>query len=84
MVNLFQKYITYFNIIYKHQSGFWSDFSTNTCLSYLHSKILKGFEKGEYTVINIIDFHKALIQSPIKCCEKSWNTLAYQMMLLVG
>ena len=42
-------YVTKFNIIYKMQSGFRSDFSTDTCLSYLHNKIRKGFEKGEYT-----------------------------------
>ena len=44
-----QEYVKNFDIIYKLQSGFRSNFSTDTCLSYLHNKILKGFEKGEYT-----------------------------------
>ena len=52
-------YVTEFNIIYKMQSGFRSDFSTDTCLSYLHDKILKGFDKGEYTGMILIDLQKA-------------------------
>ena len=35
--------------MYKFQSGFRSDFSTDTSLSYLCNKIIKGFDKGEYT-----------------------------------
>ena len=54
-----QMYVTSFNIIYKLQSGFRSDFSTDTCLSYLHNEILKGFEKGEYTGMILIDLQKA-------------------------
>ena len=54
-----QKYVTNFNIIYKFQSGFRSDFSTDTCLSYLHDKILKGLDKGEYTGMILIDLQKA-------------------------
>ena len=54
-----QMYVTNFNIIYKFQSGFRSDFSTDTCLSYLHNKILSGFEKGEYTGMILIDLQKA-------------------------
>ena len=52
-------YVTNFDMIYKLQSGFRSNFWTDTCLSYLHNKILKGFEIGEYTVIVLIDLQKA-------------------------
>ena len=52
-------YVTEFNIIYKIQSGFRSDFSTDTCLSYLRYIILKGFDKGEYTGMVLIDLHEA-------------------------
>ena len=41
------------------QSGFRSDFSTDTCLSYLHNKILKGFDGGEDTGMILIDLQKA-------------------------
>ena len=34
-----QHYVSEFDIIYKLQSGFRSDFLTDTCLSYLHNKI---------------------------------------------
>jgi len=54
-----QVYLTKFDIIYKLQSGFRSDFSTDTCLSYLHDKILKGFNNGEYTGMILIDLQKA-------------------------
>jgi len=54
-----QIYLTEFDIIYKMQSGFRSDFSTDTCLSYLHNKILKGFDGGEYTGMILIDLQKA-------------------------
>ena len=57
--NQLQMYVTDFNIIYKFQSGFRSDFSTDTCLSYLHDKILKGFDRGEYTGMILIDLQKA-------------------------
>ena len=54
-----QMYLTNFDIIYKLQSGFRSDFSTDTCLSYLQNTILKGFERGEYTGMILIDLQKA-------------------------
>ena len=54
-----QKYVTDFNIIYKFQSGFRSDFSADTCLSYMHNTILQGMDKGEYTGMVLIDLQKA-------------------------
>jgi len=53
------KYVTDFNIMYKFQSGFRSDFSTDTCLSYLHNKILRGMDEGKYTGMILIDLQKA-------------------------
>ena len=35
-------------IIYKYQSGFCSNHSTNVCLSYLTNKILNGFDGQNY------------------------------------
>ena len=54
-----QIYLTKFDIIYKMQSGFRSDFSTDTCLSHLHNEILMGFDSGEYTRMILIDLQKA-------------------------
>ena len=46
-------------IVYNFQSGFWTNHSTETCLSYLNDKILKGFDKGIITGIILIDIQKA-------------------------
>ena len=81
--NQLQKYVTNFNIIYKLQSGFRSDFSTDTCLSYLHNKILKGFEKGEYTGMILIDLQKAFDTIDHKILLKKLK-LAYPMVPLGG
>ena len=66
------------------QSGFRSDFSTDTCLSYLHNKILRGFEKGEYTGMILIDLqkafdtidHKILLQK-LKCIGLSGSAIMW-------
>ena len=46
-------------IIFKFQSGFRSNHSTSTCLSYLNDKIFKGFDSGLLTGIILIDLQKA-------------------------
>ena len=46
-------------ILYKYQSGFRSNHSTNVCLSYLTNKILKGFDDGKITGMILIDLQKA-------------------------
>ena len=47
------------NILYKYQSGFRTNFSTNTCLAYLNDKISTGFDNGLYTGMILIDLQKA-------------------------
>ena len=46
-------------IIYKYQSGFRTNHSTNTCLSYLSNKVVKGFDQGMITGMILIDLQKA-------------------------
>ena len=53
------KYLDENNIIYKYQSGFRSNHSTNSCLSYLCNKVQQGFEKGMLTGMILIDLQKA-------------------------
>ena len=31
-------------ILYNYQSGFWKNYLTDSCLTFLHGKILKGFD----------------------------------------
>ena len=47
------------NLLYTYQSGFRKKHSTDFCFSYLNDKILKGFDKGLMTGMNLIDHQKA-------------------------
>ena len=47
------------NILYNYQSGFRKNHSTDLCLSFLNDKILKGFDKGLFTGVILIDLQKA-------------------------
>ena len=46
-------------ILYDYQSGFRKNHSTDTCLSFLNDKILKGFDNGLVTGMILIDLQKA-------------------------
>ena len=45
--------------MYNYQSGFRKNHSTDLCLSFLNDKILKGFDKGLFTGMILIDLQKA-------------------------
>ena len=47
------------DILYKYQSVFWGNHSTNLCLSFLTDKLLKEFDKGLLTGMILIDLQKA-------------------------
>ena len=47
------------SILYKFQSGFQKNHSTDFCLSYLTDKISKGFDSGLLTGVILIDLQKA-------------------------
>ena len=46
-------------ILYRFQSGFRKNFSSDSCLSYLNNKTATGFESGLYTGMMLIDLKKA-------------------------
>ena len=54
-----QNYCNENNIFFSFQSGFRGKHSTDTCLTYLHDKILKGFDEGLLTGMIAIDLPKA-------------------------
>ena len=47
------------NLLYDHQSGFRSAYSTDTCLTYLCDYIRQESEKGNYTGMVLLDLQKA-------------------------
>ena len=57
--NQTQEFLNKNNILYKFQSGFRKDHSTDFCLSFLNDKILKGFDSGLLTGMILIDLQKA-------------------------
>ena len=56
------------DILYNYHSGFRKNHSTDLCLSFLN-KILKGFDKGLFTGIILIDLQKA------------FDTINYEILL---
>ena len=54
-----QIYLSENNILYEYQSGFRTNHSTDFALSFLNDKILKGFDKGYFTGMILIDLQKA-------------------------
>ena len=52
-------YLTENNILYRHQSGFRKNHSTDTSLAYLTDKILTRFDSGLLTRMNLMDLQKA-------------------------
>ena len=59
-----QKYLSDHNILYKYQSGFRTNHSTDTYLSCLNDKILQGFDQGKITGMILIDLQKAFDTRP--------------------
>ena len=53
------EYLTDNKILYRYQSGFPKNHSTDTCLSYPTDKILTGFDSGFLTGMILIDLQKA-------------------------
>ena len=54
-----EEFFTLNKILYDYQSGFTKNLSTDTCLSFLNDKILKGFDDGLVTGMILIDLQKA-------------------------
>ena len=70
-------------ILYRFQSGFRKNYSTNTCLGHLTDKITTRFEKGIFTwmiliglqkVVGTID-HQILIKNEMSRFSKRCNCL---------
>ena len=53
-----QEFLSKNKILYRFQSGFQKNYSTNTCLGHLTDKITTRFEKGLFTGMILIDLQK--------------------------
>ena len=54
-----KEFLSLNKILYDHQSGFRKNHSTDTCLSFLNGKFLKGFDGGLVTGMILIELQKA-------------------------
>ena len=52
-------YLTENTVLYRYQSGFRKNHSTDTSLAYLMDKILTGFDSSLLTGMILIDLQKA-------------------------
>ena len=50
-----QQFLTENEILYRFQSGFRPNYSTDFCLSFLNDKIIKGFDSSLLTGMILID-----------------------------
>ena len=70
--------IRYFNdknkILYRFQSEFRINFSTDLCLSYLYNKIATDFESGLYTDMILTDLQKKFDTINHEILKIKWNT----------
>ena len=54
-----EEFLSLNKVLYDYQSGFRKNHSTDTCLSFLNDKIVKGFDEGLVTGMILIDLQKA-------------------------
>ena len=59
VLNQTGKFFSLNKVSHDYQSGFRKNHSTDTCLSFLNDKILKGFDDGLVTGMILIDLQKA-------------------------
>ena len=59
VLNQTEEFLSLNKVLYDYQSGFGKNHSTDTCLSFLNGKILKGFDDGLLTGMILIDLQKA-------------------------
>ena len=71
-------------LLYRFQSGFRKNYSTNTCLGYLTDKITPGFEKGLFTGMILIDLQKAFDTIDHQILLKKLNIYAFLKTQLHG
>ena len=66
------EYLTDNNVLYKYQSAFCKNHSTDTSFSYLTNRILTGFDSGLLTGMILIDLQKAFDTINYDLLVKKW------------
>ena len=77
------KYLTDNNILYRYQSRFCKNHSTDTCLLYVKDKILTDFSSGILTGALAIDLKRVKHNKPQYFIEKKYLPLDSQFTQLL-
>ena len=64
-------------LLYNYQSGFPKKHSTDSCLTFLHDKILKGFDKGLMTGMILADLQKTFVTIDHDILLKDVRTIGF-------
>ena len=72
-----QEFLSKSKLMYRFQSGFRKNYSTNTCLGHLTDKITTRFEKGLFTGMILIDLQKAFDNIDHQILLKKMNYLDF-------
>lgn len=72
-----QAFLDQNSILYTYQSGFRAKYSTDSCLSLLNDKILKGFDEGLLTGMILIDLQKAFDTIDFKILLKKMEHVGF-------
>ena len=77
-----QNYLAENRILYDYQTGFRTNHSTDFALSFLNGKILKGFDKGYFTGMILIDLQKAFDTIDHKLLLEKMNVLGFSVNVI--
>ena len=77
-----QEYLDKHGLLYKYQSGFGANFSTDYCFVQLTNFILRGMDKGLQTGMILVDLQKAFDTLYHTVRLKKWNALVLRSQSL--
>ena len=79
-----QEYLDKNGLLYKYQSGFRANFSTDSCLVQLTDFVLRGMDKGFHNGMILVDLQKAFDILDHTVLLQKWNVLVSRSQSLNG
>ena len=79
-----QEYLDKNGLLYKYQSGFRANFSTDSCLVQLTNFVLRGMDEGFHIGMILVDLQKAFDILDHSVLLQKWNVLVSRSQPLNG